>query len=203
MLILGLRNIIDDLVFRHRNDLIRLHAAVIMKEQSVVVLPADSGAGKTTVVLEAMRRGWTLVGDDLAPISISDCRVWPTPRPIGIRHLDDMDIRSLSWSPPQWVEEPKFAFAIPAWIFKIAASEPVQATHVFFPRFEPNSETRLVPLERSETVARAGRHVLPLDGDSLRVLSRLCEMSQGASLSYSSRKAAVTAVEEAIRQEGE
>lgn len=47
-------------------DCFVLHAATILRENKVVLVLADSGKGKSTLVLAAIRHGWDALGDDLA-----------------------------------------------------------------------------------------------------------------------------------------
>lgn len=47
-------------------DCFVLHAAAILREDRVVLVLADSGKGKSTLVLAATRHGWGALGDDLA-----------------------------------------------------------------------------------------------------------------------------------------
>jgi len=61
-----------------------LHAAVVADAAGrAVVLAGDSGSGKSVLLTALVRRGWGLLTDDLAPVTLDDARVpvavptWP------------------------------------------------------------------------------------------------------------------------------
>jgi hypothetical protein len=61
-----------------------LHAGVVERRGRAVILAGGSGAGKSTLVLELVRRGFGLLSDDVAAIRLSDGRVEPFPRSLGM-----------------------------------------------------------------------------------------------------------------------
>ena len=62
-----------------------IHAGVVSYQGKGLILAAESRFGKTTLVLELLRRGYQFLSDHLAPIGRSDCRVYPFPRRLGVR----------------------------------------------------------------------------------------------------------------------
>lgn len=78
-------------VANHAHQFLILHAAVIEKLGSAVVLPAEPGAGKSTLTAAMVHRGWRLLSDELALISLDSPLVHPFPRPINLKN-DSIDI---------------------------------------------------------------------------------------------------------------
>jgi hypothetical protein len=63
-----------------------IHGAALVRGSSVVLLLADSGAGKTTLTLGLMRRGWLPLTDDVILVDAQTLAVQPFPRCF---HVDD------------------------------------------------------------------------------------------------------------------
>jgi len=66
-----------------------IHGAALSRDSSLALLLADSGAGKTTLTLGLMRRGWLPLADDVALIDVETLAVRPFPRCF---HADDAAI---------------------------------------------------------------------------------------------------------------
>ena len=62
-----------------------IHAGVVSRGDQGVILAADSGHGKTTLVLELVRRGFKFLSDEMAALGRADRRVYPFPRSLRVR----------------------------------------------------------------------------------------------------------------------
>lgn len=62
-----------------------IHAAVLEKNGSALVLPGDPGSGKSTLCAELCLSGWRLLSDELTLISQESGTVFPIPRPISLK----------------------------------------------------------------------------------------------------------------------
>lgn len=65
---------------------IPVHGAALARDSAGVLLLADSGAGKTTLTLGLMRRGWQPLADDIVLIDPQTLAMLPFPRCF---HVDD------------------------------------------------------------------------------------------------------------------
>ena len=63
-----------------------LHAAVIEREGRAVIMPAPPGSGKSTLCAGLVSRGWRLLSDELALISLVDGLITPLGRPISLKN---------------------------------------------------------------------------------------------------------------------
>jgi hypothetical protein len=77
-LMVGLQNWIDGEVTRAAPGLIAVHAGVVGWDNSVILLPGTSGAGKTSLVAALVDRGAAYYSDELAFV---DERGWAHPYP--------------------------------------------------------------------------------------------------------------------------
>jgi hypothetical protein len=64
---------------------ILIHAGVVACSGQGIILAADSNHGKTTLVMELVRRGCQFLSDDVAALGREDRRVHPFPRSLRIR----------------------------------------------------------------------------------------------------------------------
>jgi hypothetical protein len=62
-----------------------IHAGVVSYGGQGIILAADGGHGKTTLVLELVRRGFKFLSDEMAALGRADRRVHPFPRSLRIR----------------------------------------------------------------------------------------------------------------------
>ena len=63
-----------------------LHSAVIERGGLAVVLPAPPGSGKSTLCAALVSRGWRLLSDELAMVSLSDGSIQPLCRPVSLKN---------------------------------------------------------------------------------------------------------------------
>jgi hypothetical protein len=63
-----------------------LHSAVIERDGCAVILPAPPGSGKSTLCAGLVNRGWRLLSDELALISLTDRMITPLCRPISLKN---------------------------------------------------------------------------------------------------------------------
>ena len=62
-----------------------LHAAVLASAQGVLALSGTSGAGKTTLTMALLERGWSYYSDDFCPVNHETGLVHPFPRSLWVR----------------------------------------------------------------------------------------------------------------------
>ena len=70
----------------HAHDWMLIHAAVVEKNGRALVIAADPGSGKSTLCAALVHRGWRLLSDELAMISLADGRLLPIARPISLKN---------------------------------------------------------------------------------------------------------------------
>lgn len=76
--------VINTMVTRVKSHLL-LHAGVVSWNGQGVIIIADTGYGKTTLVIELVKRGFHFLSDEMAALGRNDGKVHPFPRRLWIR----------------------------------------------------------------------------------------------------------------------
>lgn len=131
-----------------------VHAAVLERNGYALVLPAPPGSGKSTLCAALSSRGWRLLSDEMALISMADGLIQPFPRPVSlknqsidvIRHfIDDAVI-----SPPVTdTQKGTVAHLKPTSASVRDARLPARAGWVVFPKYQSGSSTVLEPRHKA------------------------------------------------------
>lgn len=97
-------SILNSILSRVRSHFL-IHAGVVARGNQGVMLVADSGHGKTTLVLELVRRGFAFLSDEIAALSRDDRKVYPFPRSLRIRPgtLELVGIQPVANSMQSWM----------------------------------------------------------------------------------------------------
>jgi len=93
-----LQNLIDERVVSCQPDTVAVHSGVVAWNGRVVLLPGASRAGKTTLVMELLKRGAVYYSDEYALLD-SVGRVHPYPRALMLRDDDGWPRPTL---PSEW-----------------------------------------------------------------------------------------------------
>lgn len=73
-------------VAQYINTHLILHAAVIEKEGKAVIMPAPPGSGKSTLCAGLVAKGWRLLSDEMAMVSLETGMLSPIPRPVSLKN---------------------------------------------------------------------------------------------------------------------
>jgi hypothetical protein len=72
----------------NKNDdfwLMTVHAAALTNGRKTILIPAESGSGKTTMAAMLQSRGYQLLSDDFVPIDRQLFRAWPFPIAMSVK----------------------------------------------------------------------------------------------------------------------
>jgi len=173
-------------VSAHAFHYLLLHAAVVERDGCAAILPAPPGSGKSTLCAALMNRGWRLLSDELALISLTDTTITPFGRPVSLKNQSIDLIRR--YVPDAVFSEVSHDTAkgsvahlkVPtAQVQRI--DEPAQARWVVFPRYVAGSPPVLTPRSRANSMLELGRNsfnymVLGLEGfDALSRVIGACD----------------------------
>lgn len=154
-----------------------MHAGVVARGSDTTILAGRSGTGKTTLCLDLFRRGWGVLGDDLAPIDM-DGNVPPFPAPFSVKDTSRWGEFSHTWADFPWLPEPGtvpgVGFLVEARHFEPADRSPRRPTRLVFAEFRAGARLSVDQLSAAEALALSGQYVDRVSGETLDALRRLC-----------------------------
>jgi len=185
-----------------------LHAAVIEREGFAVIMPAPPGSGKSTLCAGLIHRGWRLLSDELALISLQDASITGLGRPISLKNQSIDLIRSY----------------VPGAVFNRITHDTSKGsvTHlkvpqdhltrigelarprwVIFPKYVANSSAQLVQRSKASSMLELGRNsfnymLLGLAG--FQTLSKIIDASECFDFQYSQLDEAASAFDNLMRR---
>jgi HprK-related kinase A len=190
----------------HAHQYLLLHSAVIEKEGCAVVMPAPPGSGKSTLCAGLVHRGWRLLSDELALISLTGTAITPLGRPISLKNQSIEVMRN-------YVPGAVFSKEVHdtskgrVSLMKVPTAhierihETAQPRWVVFPKYVAGSPPQMVPRSKANSMLELGRNsfnymVLGLKG--FEVLSKVIDTSDCYDFRYSQLDDAVAAFDDLV-----
>ena len=166
-------------------------------------MPAAPGSGKSTLCAALMLRGWRLLSDEHALVSLDDTRLIPVCRPISLKNKSIEVIRKFDSSAtfgPLCEDTHKGNVAHMKPDFNSAAldHQTVEPGWMVFPKYIPEAETRLTERIKETALLKAGDQSFNyslLGARGFDVMSNLIEASDCYNFSYSNLDEAIETFE--------
>ncbi len=187
----------------HMNQYLKLHAAVLEKNGRALVMPAAPGSGKSTLCAALMLRGWRLLSDEHALVSLQDASLIPVCRPVSLKNESIDVIRNFE---PTAVFGPMCEDTHKGTVVHMQPDsrsverdgESAKPGWLVFPKYVPESETRLTERIKETAFLKAGDQSFNyslLGVKGFEVMSKLVEASACYNFSYSNLDEAVETFE--------
>ena len=192
----------------HAHHYLLLHAAVMEREGCAVIMPAPPGSGKSTLCAGLVHRGWRLLSDELALISLTDASITPLGRPISLKNQSIEVIRN-------FVPGSTFSRVVhetskgSVSLLKVPSEhlqrieETARPRWVIFPKYVAGSSAEMTARSKANSMLEMGRNsfnymVLGLKG--FEVLSQVIDTSDCYDFRYSQLDDAVAAFDALVAQ---
>jgi HprK-related kinase A len=190
----------------HAHQFLLLHSAVIEREGCAVILPAPPGSGKSTLCAGLINRGWRLLSDELALISLVDASISPLGRPISLKNQSIDVIRS-------FVPGAVFSEVVhdtskgSVSLLKVPTEhllrihETAKPRWVIFPKYVAGAPAALVPRSKANSMLELGRNsfnYMVLGRAGFEVLSKVMDGSDCYDFSYSQLDDAVAVFDDLV-----
>jgi len=168
-------------------DFLLVHAGAVARDGGALLLPAASTAGKSSLVLALLSRGFSYLSDELGVIDPVTTRIYPFEKRIG---LDDAALGFFDGLGERLREPPPFAataskqYLLPEDVMA-TASGPVDPRWIVFIGPDRSGSPTLTPLSKAETVERIASHSTNLYRYADRgviLLARLAQRAQAFEL---------------------
>lgn len=192
----------------HAHHYLLLHSAVIERDGCAVIMPAPPGSGKSTLCAGLVHRGWRLLSDELALISLADASITPLGRPISLKNQSIDIIRNfvsgavLSQTVHDTSKGSVALLKVPAGHL-LRIEETARPRWVIFPKYVAGSTAQLTARSKANSMLELGRNsfnymVLGLKG--FEVLSRVIDASDCYDFQYSQLDDAVAVFDDLVAQ---
>lgn len=148
------------LLSQRLNAYLLLHAGVVARNDRALILPANAGAGKTTLTCALHLAGWRFLSDEFGVIDMDTVELLPMVRPAPLKN------RSISviGGRPGAVLGPLFpktrkgdvAHFVPDRESFCTRYQRAHPALIVFPRFQAGAALRCVPVPRAQAAMRVG-----------------------------------------------
>lgn len=189
------------------NHWLLIHAAVLERGGRALILPAPPGSGKSTLCAALALRGWRLMSDEIAIISLDDERLHGLARPVSLKNQSIQIIAGF---------EPAARFSRPALgtakgtVAQLAplaehvrrVDETAAPAWVVFPRWLPGSTAELKPRSKAATVldlAKNSFNFPTLGATGFDTMARLVDRCECHDFSYEKLDEAIAVFEQLSR----
>lgn len=147
----------------HAFEYLTLHAAVVERGGRAALLPAPPGSGKSTLCAALVHRGWRLLSDEMALVSLADGRVWPLARPVSLKNASIDVIRR--FAPDAVMSAPTHDTSKGTVVHMkvptehvLRMDEPATPAWVVFPRYAAGEPARLTERPKADAMIELGQN---------------------------------------------
>ncbi|MER2553939.1 MAG: HprK-related kinase A [Thauera sp.] len=148
------------LLSQRLNAYLLLHAGVVARKDRALILPANPGAGKTTLTCALHLAGWRFLSDEFGVIDADTGELLPMvrPAPLKNRSIDVIGRRAGATLGPLFPKTRKgdVSHFVPDRDSFLARHRRACPALVVFPRFQAGAALQCVPMPRAEAAMRIG-----------------------------------------------
>lgn len=172
-------------VIQQRSDFLQLHAASLQRDGRGLVLPANTGCGKTTLAAALLARGWSYFSDEFALLDPQTLALRPFPRALCIKEpgfavIDRLALRMERKTPYQKVTKGRVAYLNPLDIRPGMVAQPAPVRWIVFPRYAAGAAPLLSPMSPAEAAYEATRQCFNFPVYRGRAVALLARLAQAA-----------------------
>jgi GTPase SAR1 family protein len=155
----SLRNLLTLRAVQGSPAVMPLHSSVVEKGGVHVVLTGQPMAGKTTLTLALLERGWRYVSDDMAPIDAASALARPFRKALSIRDPARWETLAPRWQVPGWLPAPSVVGLVPAVAFEWSAADAYRPGVIVFPQYLAGAAPVLEPLTTARAMVLCGENL--------------------------------------------
>ena len=146
-------------IANHAHEFAIVHSATLEKNGRGYIFPGAPGSGKSTLCAALVCRGWRLLSDEMALISVNDGLIWPIPRPVSLKNASIEIIRNFGEGVVLGdmvadTAKGNIAHMRPPKASVEAAGIPVAPFAVVFPTYRSDAKTEFVEITKGQTLMR-------------------------------------------------
>lgn len=146
-------------IANHAHQFAIVHAATVEKNGRGYIFPGAPGSGKSTLCAALVCRGWRLLSDEMAMISLTDGLIWPIPRPVSLKNASIEIIRKFGKNAVLGdvvadTAKGNIAHMRPPLASVAASKVPVAPFAVVFPTYRAGAATEYQEISKGQTLMR-------------------------------------------------
>ena len=146
-------------IANHAHQFAIVHAATVEKNGRGYIFPGVPGSGKSTLCAALVCRGWRLLSDEMALISLIDGLIWPIPRPVSLKNASIEIIRKFAGGAVLGdivadTAKGNIAHMRPPKASVMSSTVPVAPFAVVFPTYRAGANTEYVEISKGQTLMR-------------------------------------------------
>ena len=177
----------------HAHHYLLLHSAVVERDGLAVIMPAPPGSGKSTLCAALVHRGWRLLSDELALISLIDASITPLGRPISLKN-DSIDIIREFVPGAIFNQVTRDTHKGTVSHLKVPSEhikkldDPARPRWIIFPKYVAESAAKLVARSKAKSMLELGKNsfnYMVLGRTGFEVLSKVIDASDCYDFQYS------------------
>lgn len=181
-----------------------IHAGAVAHRDRVILLPAKSGGGKTTLIAGLLKNGFRYLTDEIAVIDPQTLEVYPFPKPLNVKigslslFADFGPEMQLIGKNGQSVEKSIHHVLVNS-SFIHAMDKPLPVRDIIFVQYDPQAECRLTPVSRANAIfemARCSFNQYRFKEKGIEILDSLVRGCQCYHLKFSQASNAVHLIKE-------
>ena len=163
-------------------DRLVFHAGAVAKDGIAVVLPAESGGGKTSLVAALLEQGFEYLSDEFAFIDPESLRVLPFPKGLcfkegGIELFPHLKPKGLYVEWDMGGEMGRLWYLDPSDLGSGVSGEAKKVRYIIFPEREGKGE--IVGISKAKAVLKLARNLLNFDFLGRDALDAMVELVRG------------------------
>ena len=163
-----------------------LHAGMVVRNGSGIMLPGATGVGKSTLTAWLVRQGSGYLGDEHVVLDPSGPTLKAFPRPIALRaeayrRLVEADPALRDMGFPLPVMERRDIFIDPDDLRQGSVQFDGTVKYILFPRVSLEEEPFLIPVSKADAVMRLVRGYMHFHSHRFAAIERLSELVEHAS----------------------
>lgn len=143
----------------HSHHYLVIHAAVVERNGRAFIFAGTPGSGKSTLCAALVNRGWRLLSDEMALLSVANGLIYPVPRPISLKN-NSIDVIQ-GFAPDAIIGavvndtlKGTVAHLRPPDASVELSSMPAQPAKLIFPKYQHTSATDLAPLTKGRALLK-------------------------------------------------
>lgn len=191
------------LIGRRFNEVLLLHAGVVERDGSALIMPATPGSGKSTLTAALSLRGWRLLSDEFGALDPQRDRLYPVLKPVALKNESIDVIRRFA---PGAEFGPEFPNTRKGTVAHLAAApgqvsgihSPAEPRAIVLPKWQAGSRTSWQPVQQHVAFAALAFNAFNyavLGAEGFSAVVRLVQQCPAWQLIYSDLDEALQTIE--------